>query len=67
VIELYKLILKEDEDNQKTWYNSGIGTYAQPSWKSLNFYKKVVYHKIDLAIAWCVQPPNIGRNLIASL
>ena len=52
VIELYNLILKESKDKQKTWYNSGIGTYARPSWKSLKFYKKVLYHKIDLAIAW---------------
>lgn len=54
VIELYNLILKDSKDRQRTWYNSGIGTYARPSWKSLNFYKKVIYHKIDLAIAWCV-------------
>jgi uncharacterized protein (DUF2235 family) len=54
VIELYNLILKAAGDNQHTWYNSGIGTYARPSWKSLSYYKKVLYHKIDLAIAWCV-------------
>ncbi|EDR01989.1 uncharacterized protein LACBIDRAFT_310143 [Laccaria bicolor S238N-H82] len=51
VIELYNLILKKVADNQRMWYNSGIGTYARPSWKSLDFYKKVLYHKIDLAIA----------------
>ncbi|KIJ92060.1 hypothetical protein K443DRAFT_651969, partial [Laccaria amethystina LaAM-08-1] len=51
VIELYNLILKGG-DEQRTWYNSGIGTYARQSWKSLNYYKKVLYHKIDLAIAW---------------
>ena len=55
VIEMYNLILKEVEHNQRTWYNSGIGTYAQPSWKSLKFYLKVLSHKIDLAIAWCVE------------
>lgn len=55
VIELYNLILKATEANQRTWYNSGIGTYARPSWKSLKHYKKVLYHKIDLAIAWYVQ------------
>ena len=54
VIELYNLVMKKDEDNQKTWYNSGIGTYAESSWKSLGYYKKVLYHKIDLAIAWWV-------------
>jgi len=47
--------LKDVEDRQQTWYNSGIGTYARPSWKSLDFYKQVLYHKIDLAIAWCDQ------------
>ncbi|KIK04380.1 hypothetical protein K443DRAFT_4683 [Laccaria amethystina LaAM-08-1] len=52
VIELYNLILKNEDDNQRTWYNSGIGTYARPSWKSLSYYKKVLYHKIDLAIGW---------------
>ncbi|KDR70478.1 hypothetical protein GALMADRAFT_76068 [Galerina marginata CBS 339.88] len=52
VIELYNFILKEVEDNQRTWYNSGIGTYARPSWKSLRYYGQVVYHLVDLAIAW---------------
>ncbi|KZV60619.1 WD40 repeat-like protein [Peniophora sp. CONT] len=52
VIELYNLIQKGEGDNQHTWYNSGIGTYARPSWKSLSWYKKVLSHKIDLAIAW---------------
>ncbi|KIJ94466.1 hypothetical protein K443DRAFT_12099 [Laccaria amethystina LaAM-08-1] len=60
VIELYNLILKKDEGNQRTWYNSGIGTYARPSWKSLNFYKKVLYHKIDLAIAWDFERTVLG-------
>ena len=53
VIELYNLVLKEFKDNQRTWYNSGIGTYARPSWKSLKFYLQVLGHKVDLAIAWC--------------
>ncbi|KZV67661.1 WD40 repeat-like protein [Peniophora sp. CONT] len=51
VIELYKLIMKEVEDRQCTYYNSGIGTYAQPSWKSLAYYKQVLGHKIDLVFA----------------
>jgi len=55
VIELYNLILKKVEHNQRTWYNSGIGTYARPSWKSCKFYRQVFSHKIDLAIAWCVK------------
>jgi hypothetical protein len=52
VLELYGLIEKSPEANQKTWYNSGIGTYAKPSWKSLKYYKETIYHKIDMAIAW---------------
>ncbi|KAJ2925578.1 hypothetical protein H1R20_g11517, partial [Candolleomyces eurysporus] len=52
VIEIYNLIMKETGDNQRTWYNSGIGTYARPHWRSLKYYNKVVLHKVDLAIAW---------------
>ncbi|KAF8517054.1 hypothetical protein BU17DRAFT_50258 [Hysterangium stoloniferum] len=51
VIELYSQLVK-DEGTQLTYYNSGIGTYAKPSWKSLSYLKQVVYNKIDLAIAW---------------
>ncbi|EDR04371.1 uncharacterized protein LACBIDRAFT_304576 [Laccaria bicolor S238N-H82] len=50
VIELYNCILKES-GNQKTWYNSGIGTYAQASWTSFKSYRQVLSHKIDLAVA----------------
>ncbi|OCH91828.1 hypothetical protein OBBRIDRAFT_871796 [Obba rivulosa] len=52
VIELYRLVKKFPDENQLTYYNSGIGTYAKPSWKSLSYMKQVVDHKIDLAIAW---------------
>ncbi|EMD30969.1 hypothetical protein CERSUDRAFT_100829 [Gelatoporia subvermispora B] len=52
VIELYRLVKKRPDDDQLTYYNSGIGTYAKPSWKSLHYLKQVVDHKIDLAIAW---------------
>lgn len=41
-------------DNQMKYYKSGIGTYAQPSWKSYTYAKQVAENKIDLAIAWCV-------------
>ncbi|KAK7036463.1 hypothetical protein VNI00_011660 [Paramarasmius palmivorus] len=51
VVELYSRLDKNDA-LQVTFYNSGIGTYATPSWKSLNYYKQVVGHNIDLAIAW---------------
>ncbi|KZV75637.1 WD40 repeat-like protein [Peniophora sp. CONT] len=52
VIELYSLIPKGKGDRQRTYYNSGIGTYARPSWKSVSYYKHVLGHKADLAIAW---------------
>jgi uncharacterized protein (DUF2235 family) len=50
VIELYARI--EKSDNQLTYYNSGIGTYAKPSWRSWSYWKMVVGNQIDLAIAW---------------
>jgi hypothetical protein len=50
VIELYSQLVKDLR--QLTYYDSGIGTYAQPSWKSLSYWKQVVDNKIDLAIAW---------------
>ncbi|KAJ2936532.1 hypothetical protein H1R20_g558, partial [Candolleomyces eurysporus] len=55
VIELYNLILKETGDNQRTWYNSGIGTYAKPRWRSITYWQQVLCHLIDMAIAWCAQ------------
>ncbi|CAA7268966.1 unnamed protein product [Cyclocybe aegerita] len=60
VIELYNLILKAEEDQQHTWYNSGIGTYAQPSWKSPKYCKKVLRHKIDLAVACDFEKTVLG-------
>ncbi|KAF8505281.1 hypothetical protein BU17DRAFT_57961 [Hysterangium stoloniferum] len=51
VIELYSQLVKDDR-RQLTYYNSGIGTYAKPSWKSWSYLKQVVDNKIDLAIAW---------------
>ncbi|EIM79299.1 uncharacterized protein STEHIDRAFT_36800, partial [Stereum hirsutum FP-91666 SS1] len=50
VIELYHLL--EKDNTQVTFYNSGIGTYARPSFRSWTFYKQVLGHKVDLAIAW---------------
>lgn len=50
VIELYGQIVESEE--QLTYYNSGIGTYAKPSWKSWSYLKQVVDNMIDLAIAW---------------
>ncbi|EDR04490.1 uncharacterized protein LACBIDRAFT_391733 [Laccaria bicolor S238N-H82] len=59
VIELYNRILKES-GNQKTWYNSGIGTYVRPSWKSFKFYRQVLSHTIDSAIAWNFKRTVLG-------
>ncbi|KAF8532001.1 hypothetical protein JB92DRAFT_3080805 [Gautieria morchelliformis] len=59
VIELYSQLIKGD--NQLTYYNSGIGTYAKPSWKSWSYVKQVVDNKIDLAIAW-----NFEKIVIAA-
>ncbi|EIM83792.1 uncharacterized protein STEHIDRAFT_62354 [Stereum hirsutum FP-91666 SS1] len=50
VIELYGLL--EKDTNQVTFYNSGIGTFAKPSWKSLTHLRHAIGHKLDLAIAW---------------
>ncbi|KAE9385835.1 WD40 repeat-like protein [Gymnopus androsaceus JB14] len=50
VVELYSRLVKDD--NQLTFYNSGIGTYAKPSWRSWTYWKQVADNKIDLAIAW---------------
>ena len=65
VIELYNLVLKVGE-NQQTWYNSGIGTYARPSWKSLKYYTQVIHHKIDLMIAWCVDQCRVTDRALNS-
>ncbi|KAI0311851.1 hypothetical protein OF83DRAFT_1287291 [Amylostereum chailletii] len=63
VVELYSLIKAQDDEGreQLTFYNSGIGTYAEPSWKSLSYIMQVIYHKIDMAIAW-----NFERIIIAA-
>ncbi|KAF4615646.1 hypothetical protein D9613_012548 [Agrocybe pediades] len=51
VIEHHSLLIKDGY--QIPYYNSGIGTYARPSWTpSLKFIGMVIHHKIDLAIAW---------------
>jgi hypothetical protein len=51
VIELYARIDKKN-GSQLTYYNSGIGTYARPSWRSYKYWKQVIGNRIDLAIAW---------------
>ncbi|KAG9094007.1 hypothetical protein FRC06_011277 [Ceratobasidium sp. 370] len=58
VIELYSHIVKSE--TQLTYYNSGIGTYAKPSWRSWSYLKQIVSNGIDLAIAWNLEKVIIG-------
>lgn len=52
VVEFYSRLTKDE--NQLTFYNSGIGTYATPSFRSWAYWKQAFGHKVDLAIAWYV-------------
>lgn len=54
VVELYHRLIRDE--NQLTFYISGIGTYATPSWKSWKYIMQIINNKIDLAIAWRFQP-----------
>ncbi|KDQ22563.1 hypothetical protein PLEOSDRAFT_1050242, partial [Pleurotus ostreatus PC15] len=51
IVELYSMVLR-DIAFQATYYNSGIGTFARPSWRSPKYLKQRLYHLIDTAIAW---------------
>ncbi|TFK20313.1 WD40 repeat-like protein [Coprinopsis marcescibilis] len=59
--QLYNLLFKGTGTRQLTWYNSGIGTYAEPHWRSPRYWLQVLLHKIDLAIAW-----NFDKTLLAA-
>ncbi|KAJ2912081.1 hypothetical protein MD484_g8331, partial [Candolleomyces efflorescens] len=61
VIEMYNLIKKATADNQHTWYNSGIGTYARPHWASPKHHGQVLLHVVDLMIAW-----DFDKSLLAA-
>ncbi|RDB25592.1 hypothetical protein Hypma_006109 [Hypsizygus marmoreus] len=50
VIEFYSRLFVDN--HQLLYYNSGIGTYARPSWLSLSFLMQVAGNKVDMAIAW---------------
>ncbi|KAE9400707.1 WD40 repeat-like protein [Gymnopus androsaceus JB14] len=54
IVELYSRLMKDN--GQLTFYNSGIGTYAEPSWKSLSYYKQVIANYLDLALALRFEP-----------
>ncbi|KZP32693.1 hypothetical protein FIBSPDRAFT_722546 [Athelia psychrophila] len=58
VVELYSHI--DVSEDQLKYYNSGIGTSAQPSWKSLSYYMQVLGNQIDLAIAWNFEKVLLG-------
>ncbi|KAG1892857.1 uncharacterized protein F5891DRAFT_963788 [Suillus fuscotomentosus] len=51
VVELYSQLIKSDQD-QLTYYNSGVGTHARPSWRSLTYLHYWLSNKVDLLIAW---------------
>ncbi|KAF8594957.1 hypothetical protein BDV93DRAFT_576847 [Ceratobasidium sp. AG-I] len=58
VIELYSHIKKDG--SQLTYYNSGIGTYANPSWYSFAHMKQAFDNQIDLMIAWNLEKVIMG-------
>ncbi|KZP18216.1 hypothetical protein FIBSPDRAFT_829474 [Athelia psychrophila] len=58
VVELYSHIAVSK--HQLKYYNSGIGTSAQPSWKSLSYYMQSMGNMIDLAIAWNFEKVLLG-------
>ncbi|KAF8499324.1 hypothetical protein BU17DRAFT_59207, partial [Hysterangium stoloniferum] len=51
VMELYSQLVKDDA-RQLTYYNSGIGTYAKPYWRSVSYLIQVLCNKIAFVIAW---------------
>jgi uncharacterized protein (DUF2235 family) len=51
VVEIYKRI--EKSENQLTYYNSGIGTYARKK-ASWAYLRQTLDNGVDLMVAWCV-------------
>ncbi|KAJ2926514.1 hypothetical protein H1R20_g10576, partial [Candolleomyces eurysporus] len=49
VIELYNLI--EKGKRQRTYYNSGVGTFANSSWLSWTSWSQAIDNKLDQAVA----------------
>ncbi|KZP05250.1 hypothetical protein FIBSPDRAFT_1005663 [Athelia psychrophila] len=58
VIKLFSCITASNE--QLKYYNSGIGTYARPSWRSWSYAKQAMTNWVDLAIAWNFETVLIG-------
>lgn len=46
---------------QLTYYNSGVGTHARPTWRSLTYVHYWLSNKVDLLIAW-----NLERVILAA-
>ncbi|KAJ8094955.1 hypothetical protein PM082_010171 [Marasmius tenuissimus] len=49
VVELYSRLQKDE--NQLTYYDSGIGTYPVPNHKGMNYYLGLIGHRLDLMVA----------------
>jgi hypothetical protein len=56
VVELYSQLVKSEA--QLTYYNSGVGTHARPTWRSLTYVHYWLSNKVDLLIAWYVVSLN---------
>ena len=48
VVEFYSRVVKDD--NQLTYYDSGIGTYVKPSQRFGRMWQRL-YNMVDMAIA----------------
>ncbi|QRW11150.1 WD40 repeat protein [Ceratobasidium sp. AG-Ba] len=59
VVELFGHV--EKNDAQLTYYNSGVGTYARPSWRGLSEVKKIIGKGLDLVVAW-----SFERDIMAA-
>lgn len=59
VVELYSQLVKSE--TQLTYYNSGVGTHARPSWRSLTYVHYWLSNKVDLLIAW-----NLEKVILAA-
>ncbi len=64
VVEFYSLIKKGEGPNQRTWYNSGIGTYAKPSQSWLRNVSLWLRHKTDMVFAWCASSLFVPLYLV---
>ncbi|KAG1732689.1 uncharacterized protein EDB91DRAFT_1057950 [Suillus paluster] len=59
VVELYSQLVKSE--SQLTYYNSGVGTQARPTWRFLTYAQYWLSSKVDLLIAW-----NLEKVILAA-